>query len=293
MTHEPSVAPAVSSIGILSASYSGSTLVSIVLGRAAGVLATSEVFQLANKAAGAIACKACGRGCPFWTPDFLDECRGNARRYDAVASRARERLGSTHVIFKEMGWRTYERARRDGNRLDRFLLLMKCPQAYAYSCLIHEGRPVPESLDRYVREYRGALDFLAGCGKPVTVVHFDAYAESPADETRRICGRLGIRFSPGLLELGWTPWMHPLAAGNAGAFSHLGTREDFERGVERDAYWQRVYGGRHIEWIRRHHGTIAADRKWEEGLSEAEKAEVARHEAATAVFETMRDLAGR
>lgn len=293
MSIEPTVTPEVTSIGILSASYSGSTLVSIVLGRAPGVLATSEVFQLLNKAPGAIGCKACGTGCPFWTPEFLDECRRNPRRYDAIASRARERLGITHVIFKEMGWRTYERARRDGNRFDRFVLLMKCPQAYAYSCLVHDGRPVSDSLDRYRRECRGALDFLAGCGVPATVVHFEAFAEAPAIEARRLCDRLGIAFSPAMLELGWTPEMHPLATGNAGAFSHLGTREEFERGVERDPYWRRVYQDRHIDWIRRNLGTVAPDRKWEEGLSDAQKAEVAGHEGAMAVFEAMRDLASR
>jgi hypothetical protein len=283
--------PPVSSIGIMSTPYSGTTLVSIVLGRARGVLFTSEVFQLRNKGKRTVGCKACGPSCSFWSLEFLDLCRESSQCYDRIVDRARTLLGSTHVIFKEGGWNAYDTHLREGNRFDRFILLMKCPQAYAYSCSVHQDLPVTASLEKYSREYRGALDFVARTRIPTTVVHFDAFAEEPASQTQRICDHLGIPYTPELLDLGWKDWMHPLAAGNAGAFSHLRPREEFELGVEKDPFWQRVYKERHIAWIRQHHGTISPDRKWEEGLSAAQKAEVERHDGAMSVFDTLRGLA--
>jgi len=168
--------------------------------------------------------------------------------------------------------------------------LMKCPQAYAYSCHVHQELPIASALDKYSREYRGALDFITRSGIPTTVVHFDVFAEQPAAQARRICQHLGIAYTAGLLELGWTEWMHPLATGNAGAFSHLGSREQFEQGVEHDPYWRRVYKDRHIDWIRQNHGTIVPDRKWEDGLTALQQAEIARHDGAMSVFESMCQL---
>ena len=196
--------------------------------------------------------------CSFWTPQFLDLCRESSQCYDRIVDRARTLLGSTHVIFKEGGWNAYDTHLREGNRFDRFILLYKCPQAYAYSCFVHQDLPV---------------------------------TAAPASQTRRICDHLGIPYTSELLDLGWKDWMHPLAAGNAGAFSHLRPREEFERGVEKDPFWQRVYKERHIAWIREHHGTISPDLKWEEGLSAAQKAEVERHDGAMSVFDTLRCLA--
>jgi hypothetical protein len=276
---------------VISASYSGSTLVSILLGRAPGVLFTSEVLQILKSGPKIIGCKACGPNCRFWTPEFLDRCREDRQRYNQIARRAREQLGSSHVVFKEMAWSLYEQNLREGNQFDRFLLLMKCPQAYAYSCHVHQDLPVSAALDKYSREYRGALDFATRTGIPTTVVHFDAFSEAPEPELRRVCGHLGIDFSPTLLDLGWTEWMHPLATGNAGAFSHLDPKAEFEREVSADPYWQRVYKDRHIAWIREHHGMIVPDRKWEAGLTTEQLAEVARHEGAQGVFASLCRLA--
>lgn len=279
-------------IGIISAAYCGSTLVSIVLGRARRVLFTSEVFQVVRKGPGAIRCRTCAERCPFWTPEFLGECRDAPDRYDRITDRARTALGCTHVVFKEGDWRVYDTARRIGNRFDDYVLLMKRPAAYAYSCAVHEGLSVAESLDRYARTYRGALGFIERTQAPTCVVFFDAFAEQPAIEAERLCRHVGIPYDDALVELGWQPWMHPLATGNAGAFAHLGSLRDFDAEVERDPYWRRVYQDRHIEWIRREHGRIAPDRKWEEGLSAAQHDEVARHHDANDVFTSMLRLAG-
>ena len=108
MDPESQPSPPVSSIGIMSTAYSGTTLVSIVLGRARGVLFTSEVFQLRAKGTKTIGCKACGPSCSFWTPQFLELCRESSQRYDRIVDRARTLLGSTHVIFKEGGWNAFE-----------------------------------------------------------------------------------------------------------------------------------------------------------------------------------------
>ena len=279
-------------IGILSAAYCGSTLVSIVLGRARRVLFTSEVFQIVRKGPGASRCRTGAERCPFWTPEFLGECRDAPDRYDRITDRARTALGCTHVVFKEGDWRVYDTARRIGNRFDDYVLLMKRPAAYAYSCAVHEGLSVAESLDRYVRTYRGVLGFIERTQAPTCVVFFDAFAEQPAIEAERLCRHVGIPYDDALVELGWQPWMHPLATGNAGAFAHLGSLRDFDAEVERDPYWRRVYQDRHIDWIRREHGRIAPDRKWEEGLSAAQHDEVARHQDANDVFTSMLRLAG-
>lgn len=292
MTETTPPPPHTHTIGILSASYCGSTLVSIVLGRAPHVLFTSEVFQIVRKAPGAIRCRNCAESCPFWTPDFLHVCRDAPDRYDRITDRARTALGCTHVVFKEMDWRVYDTARRIGNRFDRYVLLMKRPAAYAFSCFVHEGLSIAESLDRYAKTYRGALGFIARTGVPACVVFFDAFTEAPAIQAERLCREVGIPYGDALVDLGTQPWMHPLATGNAGAFAHLGSLDEFDADVERDPYWRRVYQDRHIDWIRRQHGRIAPDRKWEEGLSDEQKAEVARHEDASDVFASMLRLAG-
>jgi len=291
MTETSSIPPHPRAIGILGSAYCGSTLVSIVLGRARHVLFTSEVFQVRKKGPAGIRCRSCRETCPFWSPDFLRVCHDAPDRYDRIVDRARAVLGCTHVVFKEGDWHVYETARREGNRFDHFILLMKRPEAYAFSCAVHEGLPVAESLDRYVRTYRGALGFIERTEVPACVVSFDAFAERPAIQAERVCRHVGIPYADTLVELGWQPWMHPLTAGNAGAFAHLDSRETFDAEVERDPYWRRVYQHRHIDWIRREHGRIAPDRKWEEGLSDAQKDEVARHGGAGDVFATMLRLA--
>lgn len=292
MTETDSIPPHARAIGILGTAYCGSTLVSIVLGRARRVLFTSEVFQILRKGPDGTRCRICRGTCPFWTPEFLRACHDAPDRYDRITDRARVALGCTHVVFKEGDWRVYESACREGNRFDHYILLMKRPEAYAFSCSVHEGTALAESLDRYARTYRESLRFIERTGVPACVVFLDAIAERPAIEVERLCRQLDIPYSDDLVKLGWQPWMHPLAAGNAGAFAHLDSLEEFDADVERNPYWRRVYRDRHIDWIRREHGRIAPDRKWEEGLSDGQKDEIARHDEANDVFTTMLRQAG-
>lgn len=98
------------------------------------------------------------------------------------------------MVFEEGDWRVRDTARRVGNRFDDDVLLMKRPAAYAYSCAVHEGLSVDESLDRSARTYRGALGFIERTQAPTCVVFFDAFAEQPAIEAERLCRHVGIPY---------------------------------------------------------------------------------------------------
>ena len=263
-------------LGIAGTHYCGSTIVGLCLGSHPDVFASGELTYIVEAGVNA-SCRVHGVECAFWTRDFVRECAADrSSMHAAVAARAGG-LGATVVVYGDKLPACYDRVDLGG-----CLILYKRPEAYAYSALTHDRVPLTAALDHYADVYSRLLDRA----DIAAIIGYEHFAAQPEEALRSLSKELEISFDPAMLA----PWEYRdrlhLLGGNSGAFAQLLPLALFEED-SRSEYWRTAYSPEHVEWIRRHHRSIALDEKWREHLSAKQLRGIKRHRDAQEVFERM------
>jgi hypothetical protein len=278
-------APSGSTIGIVGHSYSGSTVLSLMLGGAHEVFATCELEELRRRPPVA-RCRLCREACSFWTPDFVQQCAATDRLHEIILDRAMTRLGKRILVSADKNPRIYHRAMQRGDRIDGFLLLFKRPEGHAFSFMTHERCDLAAALDEYAVICTRSLELLAQSDRPHLVVDYDDLARSPVATLTRICAFFGITFAADMIEY----WRHPrrfhTLSGNSGAYAQFFEPPRAAAELEQ-AYWKEEYSPAHGRWLLTHLHEIALDEKWREGLSGAQQEEIHRHRGSQETFERL------
>lgn len=247
--------------GIVGNPYSGSTLLSFVLGGAPGVFITLETTHIL-KNPDSCRCRQCGRGeCPFWTDAFLARLRESPEDiHELVRERAARLLGASAVVFSDKDPAVYRSSLDRGRRLDGLVLLFKRPEAFVLSAVTHTSWTVEGALDRYVARQQRALGLFRDFAGPSPVVFYDDLAGRAERTVWLICRELGLPFDPGMLDFGGNRERFHTLGGNAGTYAHL-----------------------------KGHGRIVPDERWKTGLSAEMRAQIDRHGPARAMFRSLHE----
>jgi hypothetical protein len=233
-------------------------------------------------------CRQCGKeACPFWTPSFLESCRARPDgMHDLIRRRAAELFQASTVVYSDKNPLSYRKTLETGNRIDRFVVLFKRPEAAVFSLMTHDHCSLETALASYASRYEACFRLLADFRTPHAVVFYDDFAARPAETVAALCERLEIPFAPGMLDYAANRARFHSLGGNSGAYANLRTTEQLNADLKWD-YWQRVYSPAHVDWIRKNHRTIALDEKWKTELSEKDRATVHKNGPAMRMFERL------
>lgn len=201
-------------VWICSPSFSGSTMLDLMLGHGPEAFSCGEVgfwYRPVQREHLRLHCSCQESACGVWQQLLTSPEKQIHRRVTQTLS-VRYVIDST----KRLSWVL------DGNRwatlnglLTRNVVIWKSPQLNAYSWW-KRGKPIAAALDRYIRYYRR----LAETGLPCKSISYEALVEEPESTLKALCEHLGMEYFSGK-EHFWKQAAH-LAFGNSG------TRETLE-----------------------------------------------------------------
>ncbi|MBI1346158.1 hypothetical protein GC163_07695 [bacterium] len=194
-------------IFICSPSFSGSTMLDLMLGHGPNTFSCGEVgfwYRPVESRHHQLLCSCGDSDCPVWE-SMLTVPAEKFHQQALAAGQYASVIDST----KRLAWII------DGNRWARRhdqsvanIAIWKSPQLYAYSWW-KRGKTIEAALTRYVRYYRQ----LAECRLPIVSVCYDELVEQPAERLQEVCRSVGVPYFPGK-EYFWHAETH-LAYGNA------------------------------------------------------------------------------
>lgn len=170
-------------LGIIGASYSGTTTMTMLLGGREGWFPAGETHWLKDTPFEKFYCPECRGSCVEWTDALRADLKSTSNWWDTMRSSLshHEWLVSSDKIPKFF----------DANPgVDNYLLQWKDPRSWLYSARKHEGITVDQAINSWSALYEQAIDFLAK-GKPVISVDWDKFSRQPLAQLNRILLRLG------------------------------------------------------------------------------------------------------
>lgn len=242
-------------VGILSASYSGSTVLTMLLGSLPKSIALGETHWVAENRPGNLECQKCGGNCTIWTPELLkklaDTCdwwqtiRTSLIQYDWLIS-----SDKIPDLYRELG------------HPDKIIVLWKDPRSWFWSARRHEGLSVDQAIVSWCVLYEDVFRYIEKKAD-VTYVDWDQFSIDPEENLKELQLAIGYRDI--------APW--PAAYGPAHMIG--GNRE--ARGDGRSADYTKFFG----QEIRR-------DDRWQWELSKDENEYIAKHPRVVAVLRELR-----
>lgn len=245
-------------LGIVSASYSGTTTMTMLLGALPGWFPAGETHWLRDKPLDQFSCPECQGSCREWT----DELRLELRQTDNWWSTMRAGLAQHDWLVasdKTPGF--YEK----NPGVDRYLLQWKDPRGWFYSARRHDRITLPRAVNAWPRLYERALRLIAD-DIPVTVVDWDRFAQAPLAGFNRI-----------LLDLGMEP-VTELPARNS---AHMLGGNSEARGLRRSDEHKKTFGD-----------VIQPDIRWQTGNTQEENDTMISAERVQTVLARLADLEG-
>ena len=262
-------------IGIIGASYCGSTLVSVILDGLPGVAAVGETHCILEKETSNMwNCRTCGNDCEYLTDEFFDRLRKDPsnwwekfiRQMNMPASRLRRgdaERGIRHIVASEKWFAIYDKL----GLPDIALLVWRDPVSWCCSWLMHralksksdvtlgELRPSDEDIRgavfSWTNFYSNALMWIKSRRLARNVfLHFDKLANDPYRELERLCILLGIEYSSSAINYASMEHHHIRGNGCVTISSAKG----------RSGYW-----GEHLRELP--YGKISPDFRYEKALS--------------------------
>jgi len=269
------------SAGILGTSYSGSTLLSFILGGHDRIFATSETTTLKRDGyhTECTMCRFRNISCPFWTPDLIDLCLTDMeRRYATIEQAALSRLGKDIVIFSDKAPVIYKPL-LEASSIDRFIVLFKRPEAFYYSYKKHrmlnnKYDTFEEILMTYIRHYERDLA-LVDNGFPSFFLAYEDLVNDPLFWTYQVCEFLGVRFHNHMLAY-WDSDLHPLT-GNLGPYMNALGAESFV-GVHK------AFDRSHVRWHTENRQSIVPDERWKKELDNYTIHAIRNHKGVQSIF---------
>lgn len=275
--------------GIAGCGFSGSTLLSFLLGSHAEVFCSGEACRafrtyrrLLEHTQPGYYCSMHHDRCDFWTPEFLAECDAGDLElmYERIArfdsgKRVVVHSFKYHQVYSEMLCRSFP--------LHGLILLFKRPVAYYSSARIHRGSSIAEACNRYADLNREALKLCDGHGIPVFPLFYDDLATTTEDCLVALCEWMGLDYQTGMLE----PWAVSdrthMVSGNTGVFMHMWD-EPVRDWILQSETWKQTYSPDHEKWLEQNYRKIVLDEKWR-SLAAEEIARVYTHKSSREVFD--------
>ena len=166
--------------GILSASYSGSTILTMALGALEGVFPAGETSQLRATEPDLFFCAACKGDCTVWT-----------REKRVALAKADDWWTELRSVLAQFDWVISSKLHKHPEQLDHLILMWRDPRGWTSSAIKHEGFDVDHAIPQWVSLYRHLLA-VTDAFPNVTYVDFDYFCEDQLSEFRRIVAGLGI-----------------------------------------------------------------------------------------------------
>jgi hypothetical protein len=277
--------------GIAGCSFSGSTLLSLLLGAHSKIFGTGEAHgtlpayrRLIENKSLSYYCAMHHVECDFWTPEFLAECNDGdlGLLYERIARFDPEKEVVVHS-FKNPG--IYSEMLHRSLPVQGLILLFKLPVAYYSSAKVHLGISVSEACKVYTQRYSRALNLYSEHRIPVFPLFYDDFATRTEECLKPLCEWLGLEYEPGMIE----PWtvgerIH-LVGGNTGAFMNMWD-ESVRNWVLQSETWKATYSPEHEQWLEQNYRKITLDEKWR-SLPADEIARVHAHAPSRDIFERL------
>jgi len=221
-------------IGLLSASYSGTTMMTTILGGHSKVFPAGETNWIERTDPTKYRCLTCEGQCSHWTPSVLREIiksrhrfepmRRHFSQYDWVVS-----SDKTPNYYIEFGHPDY------------FILQWKDPRSWFYSARKHEGREIDQAISAWCSLYERSIELVdrENLSIPVSYIDWDKFCVDPEARIKDLWLKLGLAAEShpdGLLR----DKMH-MMGGNLeaqGLQQGKDYNEFFNNGVRPDDRWQ-------------------------------------------------------
>ena len=262
-------------IMICGAGHSGSTLLGMLLGRAAGAFYIGEGAKARylgdlSKPLRKRACKVCGDDCPVWSGLTWD---GQAPLFPLVASHT----GASTIVdsTKRPDWIVQRAAEtRAAGAEPHLILLLRDGRAVVNSRIRkYPEKPVAELVEGWLGQMDACRALFDGFSGPKQIVRYEELAAEPERVMRDLCDVSGLTYDPAMLDIAGGEH-HPLGGNNGTQF--LATRDNGQAAIVQP-------GARGRDYYEQHAGRIRPDMRWKTELS-AEHA---------ALFEAMAGTANR
>ena len=252
--------------GIARAAFSGSTLLSFMLGAHHQVFATGEAWRLFRRyrrlsmeGRTLDCCSVHHENCDFWTQDFSEQCEhtGILDLYERIVGFSEE----ISVIVHSFDVKIYEELLRERTPLDGLIVLFKRPVSFYSSHKQHEGGTVEQAAANYVSNYCAIQDISRRHRLPAVTVFYEDLAAKPQETLQGLCSWMGLTYEP-VMTAPWdaTDQLHTIG-GNVGAYMHLWD-DAFREQMLNKPYWDEVYGERGRRWLHDNYRKIRLDDRW-------------------------------
>lgn len=193
---------------ILGISYCGSTLLSLLLGKAEKVFSVGEAHWLLQ---GQPQCYICTDGCNFYDDSFLRSLNWDNLTH-RIANRAKARYGCNIILYSDKNEKFYRQIFKH-NKPDAFILLFKNPKAFVASYLKHNPTDSPKQRRAYIKKavrqyevgYLLNLKYMKECGSKTVRIYYDDLLEDLPEKMKFICSELNIKYSKHLTDLEGLP----------------------------------------------------------------------------------------
>jgi len=188
-------------IGIIGPGYSGSTMLSFMLGSLPGCKTAGEDYRILDPNKD-IECFCCPRGeCQVFRPGFrygLD--------YGNVWERLADMLDTESLIVSDKLPFIYKRYLDANPDVDiSFVLPYKRPEQFVHSSMGHDADSSKLAGLQFWRQcIRGSIEMMKNHGSRHTTCSLDDLTNNPVDELRRVAEALALPFDPGAVEY----WNH-------------------------------------------------------------------------------------
>ena len=185
-------------VGIIGCGFSGSTLLSFMLGSLPGCKTVGEDWHLMEQE---VECRCCPPGtCPVFVPGFRD-----GMEYRNAWEHLAGLLGTETLVVSDKIPHVYARYLEDNPVDISFVVLYKRPEAYVWSSMRHNRADSKISgLQYWTSGNAEALRFCRDGGYKYTVCSFEDLTEAPRKELLKISEALDLPYDPGAVEY----WNH-------------------------------------------------------------------------------------
>lgn len=226
-------------LAILSASYSGSTVVNLIFGGLPDCYAIGESHWLSEVPLDNFFCNTCGGDCTILSRSVREKmCDDRTRWYDI----AQDASGDSVIVSSEKDPNFYI----DRQAPQKALILWKDPRAWLFSALKNDSNSADISIRSWCGLYQRIFKYLKKHNIEAKVVKLEHFASDPVSYMKRISDWAGLAFSEDALS-------------RHGPFHYVGGNS-MAQGIGRDEDHKKAFGN-----------DIRPDYRWVDGLSEEMK----------------------